>query len=105
MGHGSQLALVDGVHENAALAQAGAEVGGRDVGSADVEYRDIGLDPRRVDLNSGDARQSFGEELRVAMIVEETFGCLLHRDQTGRRETPDLPHAAAEALPIEAAFG
>src|SRR4051812_46833669 len=105
MGDGAHLPLIDGVHENAALAKARAELGGGAAGPADVEDRDVGLDPRWVDLNSGDARESFGEELRVAMIVKEAFRSLLEGDQAGGREDPDLAHATAEAFAIKAAFG
>src|SRR3954451_23345755 len=105
MRHGAHLPLVNGVHENAALAKAGAELGWGAAGSADVEDRDIGLDPRGVDLNSGNARESLGEKLRVAMVVEEALGSLLQGDEAGGGQHADLAHSAAETLAIEPPFG
>jgi hypothetical protein len=105
VGHGADAAFVNGVHEDAALFEAGADIDGGDTGGGDVEDDDVTIDLIRIDLHAGNVGEAFGEEARVGVIEDEFGRRLIERDHSGGGENSGLPHTAAETLPIEARFG
>ena len=101
----ADAAIIDGVHQDAALFEPGADIGGREAGGRDVKDDDVGIDLGGIDQHPGDLGEPLGENARVGVIDGELRGGFFERDESRGGEHTGLPHATAETLAVEARFG
>src|SRR5580698_11225041 len=78
------------------------ELAGSHARAGNIADQDVRLHLGGVNLNAWNLRQSFGEKLRVGMVLLELLRPLLQGHEPGRREKSCLPHASAQRLANDA---
>ena len=79
-------------------SQGGREFGAGQAGFGDVEIDHIGLNRRRIEVQTVDPGQPLGQGLSVGVILGQAVDMMLQGVNAGRRDDPGLAHGAAELM-------
>ena len=84
--------------QDAALAKFSTNAVGSLAGFGNVNDHDVGDDALRIDLDSGQLGQSYGQPACVLVIFVQPLGSFLQGNQTRGRNHSGLSHSSAEHL-------
>ena len=91
-----------GVHQDAFVAEAGAERGGGAEFGIDFEDHDVRVDDLRIEFQAGRGADGVGEDAGVGVIFGQAVDVVLERVERAGGDDAGLAHAAAECFAMAA---